>query len=150
MAGMTEREWLDQSVVNPDGYIEVREDVSRTPWSPKQPWEAGLKGAVEAVGVVLKKLQQRIEEKIAAREARVDKHVDLVDPLTTLPERVQTLEERHERSLADAYQSGFAPNTTYKRGAVISHNGGLWLAMSSTSERPGSTEAWRLILRSER
>lgn len=113
----------------------------------RQPWEPALEGAIEGVGEMMKKLKEHFEEKIAALE---NKQVDLVDPLTGLAERIEALEAREERTLADCYQGGHSPNTTYKRGAVISHAGGLWLAMSQTSERPGSTPAWRLILRSER
>jgi hypothetical protein len=38
----------------------------------------------------------------------------------------------------------------YKRGDIVTHKGSVWLAKSSTIERPGIGEGWKLIVKAGR
>jgi hypothetical protein len=61
---------------------------------------------------------------------------------------IETTQQSH--TLADSYKGSYSPNTLYERGAWVSHRGATWLCMKSTSEPPGSTGDWRLILKGAR
>lgn len=65
-------------------------------------------------------------------------------------ERLDALEAKQSRTLADAYRGGWGPNNNYARGDVVNHKSAIWLCMQATSESPGSTANWRLILKSPR
>ena len=41
-------------------------------------------------------------------------------------------------------------NKTYKRGQVVTHNGGLWFALETTDSKPGSDGSWKLTVKSGR
>jgi hypothetical protein len=72
--------------------------------------------------------------------------------------RIADLEKRvaeigssqQNRTLADSYKGSYSPNTAYARGDWLNHRGAVWLCMKSTSEPPGSTSDWRLILKGAR
>ncbi|HEY0876470.1 MAG TPA: hypothetical protein VGD94_23555 [Vicinamibacterales bacterium] len=65
--------------------------------------------------------------------------------LTALEQRVQQLEQRP----AVAYSGTYDATKAYHEGALVTRNGGLWLAtMASTGETPGRSDAWRLVVKS--
>lgn len=71
--------------------------------------------------------------------------------IAELEERCAQIEAMHRsRTLADSYKGSYSPNTTYARGDWVNHRGAVWLCMSTTSEPPGSTSDWRLILKGAR
>lgn len=39
--------------------------------------------------------------------------------------------------------------TSFAEGELVTHKGGLWLATADTSERPGASPDWRLIVKSK-
>jgi hypothetical protein len=64
--------------------------------------------------------------------------------------RLAEIEGAPAKTMADVFRGGYMPNTTYARGDLIVDRGALWLAMQASDERPGSTSAWKLILKSPR
>lgn len=65
-------------------------------------------------------------------------------------QRLDALEAKQSQNLADMYRGAWGPNNRYKRGDLANHRSGLWLCMQDTSEPPGSTSDWRLILKGAR
>lgn len=106
----------------------------------RQPWEPALEGAIEGVGEMMKKLKEHFEEKIAALE---NKQVDLVDPLEALAARIEALEAREQKSLADAFQGPWMPQRLY----LVQHGGSAWIALADTEAKPGEGEGWRLLVK---
>ena len=71
--------------------------------------------------------------------------------IAELERRVAEIETaRHNNTLADSYKGSYGPNTVYERGTWVNHRGAGWLCMKTTSEPPGSTSDWRLILKGAR
>ena len=56
--------------------------------------------------------------------------------------RVRDLETR---TLADTYRGVFKAGETYQRGQTATLDGSLFLALEDTTDRPETTQAWRLI-----
>ena len=50
-------------------------------------------------------------------------------------------------AIADSYKGTFDSEATYQRGDLLTHSGSLWLAVSSTKQKPGHTPDWRLIVK---
>jgi hypothetical protein len=75
-------------------------------------------------------------------DQRLAKHV------RQLEAQVAELEGAQTTTMADVFRGGYMPNTQYNRGDFIVDRGALWLAMQVTDERPGSSSAWRLIMKS--
>ena len=84
---------------------------------------------VKAIGSVLKEHLQRIADQFRAVDQRLD----------ALPQ-----------NLADAYQGVHRDGNEYRRGDLLTHQGGLWLVMRDTSDRPGTSDATRLIVKSHK
>ncbi|MEG8007475.1 hypothetical protein U2444_14855, partial [Listeria monocytogenes] len=38
----------------------------------------------------------------------------------------------------------------YNRGDLVTHKGAVWLAKSKTTERPGTGDAWKLVVKNGR
>lgn len=70
--------------------------------------------------------------------------------LSERDKRLDSLEEKQSQTLADMYRGAWGPNNFYTRGDVVSHRSSVWLCMQKTAEPPGSTDKWRLILKSAR
>jgi hypothetical protein len=70
--------------------------------------------------------------------------------LTRLAAVEQKLVELDARALGGPFYAGtFQQGESYKRGALVTRNGGLWLALRDTRETPGATPAaWRLVVKS--
>ncbi|CAN5678949.1 hypothetical protein BH23GEM6_BH23GEM6_04370 [soil metagenome] len=54
------------------------------------------------------------------------------------------------RSLADAHRGTYSTGEQYTRGDLLTHSGGMWLAMSDGSDKPGTSEQWRLVVKAGR
>ena len=117
-----------------------REITRKAPISPEA-WGRSVGTLVKQfVGAEIAKLEHRLAQ-IERRE------VDLVDPLEALAARIEALEAREQRSLADAFQGPWLPQRTYKRGALVQRDGSAWIALADTSEKPGQGEGWRLLVK---
>jgi len=66
-----------------------------------------------------------------------------------LVERIKALEGLQTKTLADAYRGIWIPNP-YERGAIVTHKGGLWLAVQGGDGRPGESATWKLIVKAGR
>jgi hypothetical protein len=64
--------------------------------------------------------------------------------ITPLQKRVDELEQRPVL----AYRGIYDETITYDRGDACTHQGGLWLCLSATMDRPGRGVDWRLIIKS--
>ena len=61
---------------------------------------------------------------------------------------VQPLERRIVDLEARTYQGTWQAQTSYRAGALVTHDGSLWVARSdSAGVRPGSTHCWQLAAR---
>jgi hypothetical protein len=87
---------------------------------------AGNEPVLRAVASVLKDHLGRIGERLRGLDARIDS--------------MQT-------NLADCYQGVWREGSEYQRGQLLTHGGGLWLVMRDTSDRPGTSDAIRLIVK---
>jgi hypothetical protein len=63
--------------------------------------------------------------------------------ITNLRERVEAI----ERAGALAYDGVYEPGKAYRRGAAVTHQGSLWIAMLDTTSRPGASDDWRLAVK---
>ena len=64
---------------------------------------------------------------------------------------VQPLESRVVELEAREYQGVWEHDKTYAKGAMVTHDGSLWIARSaSISVRPGTTPVWQLAIRKGR
>ncbi len=69
--------------------------------------------------------------------------------LKPLVQRIVALEQRETKTLADSYRGVWLPGR-YTRGCLVTHGGGLWIAVEDAEGTPGSSTAWRLIVKSGR
>jgi hypothetical protein len=97
--------------------------------------QAVLRGVAEAIRT---HVRRAFDASVAAIQ-RVESRVEAVE---------KRLEADARKSLADAYRGVWRAEGRYERGDLITHSGGLWLVMRATSDRPGTTEAVRLIVKS--
>lgn len=51
------------------------------------------------------------------------------------------------RGLADVYRGVYKPGDPYQRSELATWDGSLWLAVRDTNARPGSDDAWVLIVK---
>jgi hypothetical protein len=102
---------------------------------------AMLRGVAGAIRDQVDKLAGAVLPKMREIETRTLLQAKEIEALRA------ALEELAERNLADAYKGTHQAGVAYQRGALCTHQGGLWLCLASTSERPGSTDAWRLIVK---
>lgn len=88
-------------------------------------------------------------EKVA--EALGDKFTQAAEAHNRLLERVKRLEaelsEARAKSLTN-YEGVWRDNNLYQRGVFVTHRGSLWHAESTTDEKPGTSPAWRLAVKS--
>lgn len=60
--------------------------------------------------------------------------------------RLEMLEQQQQKTLADSYQGSYLAGKTYERGAIVTKNGALWLAMIDSNLQPGENAAWKMIV----
>jgi hypothetical protein len=71
------------------------------------------------------------------------------DARKALEARVEALEaSAATMSLADSHKGTHQRGVTYRRGDLLTCGGALWLALRDTRERPGASDAWRLVVKS--
>jgi hypothetical protein len=76
----------------------------------------------------------------------------VVDPLV---QRIRVLEARiaelERRPMGVQYCGTWSQTELYRAGALVTHNGGLWVARSDTHARPGGADShWQLVVKSGR
>jgi hypothetical protein len=49
------------------------------------------------------------------------------------------------RTFADIYRGVMKPGDEYERGDIATWDGSLWLAQRTTTDKPGTSDAWQLI-----
>jgi hypothetical protein len=73
------------------------------------------------------------------------------DGIATRDELNAIVEERfadiQTRTLADIYRGVFKTDGRYARGDTATFGGGLWLALADGSDKPGTSDQWRLIVK---
>jgi len=62
-----------------------------------------------------------------------------------LRKRLDRIEGKELPNLADAFEGGWRADKTYRRGSIVQRQGGTYLALAETDERPGDSDHWRLI-----
>ena len=137
MAGLTEQAFLDTYVKDDEGRWVVKgADTSRKGIS-EEAWAKAVAGLIKRyVADALKPLQEQIE-----------RQANLVDPLISLADRLDALEARQEKSLADSFKGPWLPRAGYTRGALVQHQGSIWIALYDVEGKPGEAEGWRLLVR---
>ncbi len=66
--------------------------------------------------------------------------------IAALESRIALLEAREAKGLADAYKGAWMVGH-YKRGALVTRNGHLWLCLTDSDSRPGDGPQWKMIVR---
>ena len=61
-----------------------------------------------------------------------------------LRDRLDLLESQ-QTTLADCFKGGHVSGQHYERGSLVQKQGGIYLALTGTSETPGSSDSWRQI-----
>ena len=75
----------------------------------------------------------------------------IVKAFAPIKTRIEALEQALEAqkaagpNLADAFRGGWMPGSVYARGSLTVHDGSLWLALVDSDQKPGATDAWRLV-----
>jgi hypothetical protein len=67
-----------------------------------------------------------------------------------LSDRLKKIEAMPHKSLADAYKGIHLKNGEYSRSDLVTHDGGLWLALADTKESPGQSTDWKLVVKGAR
>ena len=65
--------------------------------------------------------------------------------LTPILTRLDALEQQ---SPSPRYEGTFQDGKAYARGSLTTQSGGLWLALDNTTQRPGRSDQWKLIVKS--
>jgi len=66
--------------------------------------------------------------------------------LTPIVGRIKALEDLQTKTIADAY-CGVWASKKYTRGALVTHNGSLWLAVQDAEGKPGESHCWTLVVK---
>lgn len=73
------------------------------------------------------------------------------DGIATREELDQLIEARFAdlqvRTFADIYREVFRSGETYNRSDVVTWGGHLWLAKAATTTQPGTSDAWKMIVK---
>jgi hypothetical protein len=76
----------------------------------------------------------------------------ITDAIKTVKGRSAALEARvrqlEEQPPSPHYHGVFQEGKTYSRGSLTTQSGGLWLALDKTTQRPGRSDQWKLIVKS--
>ncbi len=67
----------------------------------------------------------------------------LGDVLPPLRKRIEALEQRPEI----AYHGVYVSDQAYVAGSLVTRSGGLWLCLRSTTQAPGQSGDWKLIVK---
>lgn len=87
---------------------------------------------VEGGDSVYRQQQDYSLEALAKRDAQAD------------PFHPGAADEGQTKTLADAFEGAWMPGD-YQRGCLVTWCGGLWLCMANTSQKPGSSDAWKQV-----
>ena len=100
----------------------------KTPkWRNLVEWvELGATGVVKALRPYIKDHETRIKALEAAAAA---------------------MQAAQAKTLADSFRGTWQPGAVYERGALTVWDGSCWLSIEATETKPGSSEAWRLIVK---
>lgn len=76
------------------------------------------------------------------------------DGIATRAELDELIETRFAdlqvRTFSEVYQGVFTRGSTYSRGVLATWDGSLWLSLNSTSDQPGTSKDWKLIVKKGR
>ena len=65
--------------------------------------------------------------------------------MSALQARIVQLEQQPP---SPHYKGVFQEEKTYSRGSMVTKAGGLWLALENTTQVPGRSADWRLVVKS--
>jgi hypothetical protein len=95
------------------------------------------------LGGVAKNVREYVAEQVAGL-VHVDRVAALAERVTELQARLDTLEKRKT-----AYH-GVWCEAPYLPGDAVTHKGTLWYCHEATTDRPGTSDAWQLMVKHER
>jgi hypothetical protein len=103
---------------------------------------------VLTVGQTMEIVATGIREYVADRVGPLDLQVSRMGQLLARIERLEDqLSALEQKTIADAFTGKWIDGRRYSRGQ-LTQKSGLWLALKSTSARPGSDPAsWRLLVK---
>jgi hypothetical protein len=58
--------------------------------------------------------------------------------------QIETLENAEQKTLADAYKGPWM-HGAYRRGDLTTQAEGLWLCLKDSEEKPGTSDAWKMV-----
>jgi hypothetical protein len=86
------------------------------------------------------------QEIVGATKAYIDRELaPLRAELEAAQHRIRALETAEAKTLADAFRGSWMPGSVYTRGSLTVCDGSLWLALVDSDQKPGVTDAWRLV-----
>jgi hypothetical protein len=103
-------------------------------------WRKGLDAPVAStVGPRTAVLIGSIIKAVAPHIVALEKQV------AALQARVEELERRPELKYLGVFRDD---GRKYSEGSAITHDGGIWIALKATTERPGHSADWQLAVKS--
>lgn len=104
--------------------------------------------AAEAITQLWERTKSRtdsLRDRLREVETRSLLQADLIAELQA---ELAQLREGGALNLANAHKGTYQRGVEYRRGELVTSGGGVWLALQSTVERPGSSDSWRLVVKS--
>ena len=89
---------------------------------------------------LLEALAEETGDFVSERIGEVRKSLE--EQVTTLERRVADLESR-----VPEYQGVYSAVETYRKGALVTWDGSMWIARATTNHQPGTTDSWQLCVK---
>lgn len=106
----------------------------------------GKVSLAKQVATVIREHTQKAFTPLRARIEAQERRIEAQDRRIAEMEagRVSTL------TFADLHRGVWSSDNHYVRGQLVTDHGSVWLALSETGTRPGSSPTWRLIVKAGR
>ncbi|MCR6661954.1 MAG: hypothetical protein NVV60_02095 [Luteimonas sp.] len=100
------------------------------------------KAVLSAAGRYIRKLLGPIEVRLQLLESTIGDLRKMTEAAVDLDNRVRSIEDRGIR-----YRGSYQRSDDYRRGDLVTHQGGMWHAIRETREEPGMSIDWQLTVK---
>jgi hypothetical protein len=123
--------------------LEAEPDPSPTPASEPSKFISMkiFKHALEEVAKIIRERFEKTDERVAEIDARAPSF----ERVARLEARVAELEQQKT-----AYRGVWNDGDTYSRGDITTDRGTIWFCHEATSDRPGQSSSWQLMVKNVR
>ena len=66
-----------------------------------------------------------------------------------LIDRIEELEAREQKSLADSFRGGYVPGVQYRRGDIVQRRGSTFICLIDSTRPPGNCDDCRMLLQGD-